>query len=84
VASLGGSKQPTSTTHAGAGDDWRKALNWARCMRQHGIDLPDPKPGGGIDMRGVNSDTPKFQAAEQACQQYQPNRGEQSSGGAGK
>jgi hypothetical protein len=56
-------------------------LALARCMRQQGINLPDPKPDGGIDMRGVDSDTPKFQAAQQACQQYQPDGGKQSSSG---
>jgi hypothetical protein len=59
----------------------QQQLAYARCMRQQGIDMPDPKPGGGFDMRGVESDTPKFQAAEQACKQYTPNGGKQSSGG---
>jgi hypothetical protein len=62
----------------------QQMLAFARCMRQHGIDMPDPKPGGGLDMRGVDSDTPTFQAAQQACQQYGPNGGKQSSGGGGK
>lgn len=30
---------------------------------------PDPEPGGGFDMWGVDSDTPKFKAAMQACRQ---------------
>jgi len=36
-----------------------------------------------MDMRGVDPEDPKVKAAEQACQQYQPNRGNQqtSSGG---
>ena len=61
----------------------QQMLAFARCMRQQGIDMPDPTPGGGLDMRGVDSDTPKFQAAQQACQQYEPNGGKQSSGGGG-
>jgi hypothetical protein len=47
VASLGGAGNATSTTNAGGGDQ-QKALNWARCMRQHGINMPDPK----IDANG--------------------------------
>jgi hypothetical protein len=62
----------------------QQMLAFARCMRQQGIDMPDPKPGGGLDMRGVDSDSPKFQAAQQACKQYTPNGGKQSSGGGGK
>jgi hypothetical protein len=59
----------------------QQMLAYARCMRQHGINIPDPKPGGGIDVNGeagVNPDSPKFKAADQACQQYQPKGGQKS------
>jgi hypothetical protein len=63
-------------------------LALARCMRQHGIDMPDPDANGGIDMTGagVDPDGPKFKAAQQACQQYQPKgskptQGKQGNGG---
>lgn len=53
-------------------------LNFARCMRQHGItNYPDPGPhsgpngGYGVNLSGVDTNTPQFQAAKQACQQYQ-------------
>jgi hypothetical protein len=59
----------------------QQMVAFARCMRQQGIDMPDPEPGGGFDLRGVDSDTPKFEAAEQACQKYTPNGAKQSSGG---
>jgi hypothetical protein len=69
----------------------QQMLAFARCMRQHGIDLPDPNPNGdGIVIgpkTGVNPDDPKFKAAEQACQQYAPKDGEkqtQHSGGDNK
>ena len=58
----------------------QQMLQFARCMRQHGVNLPDPKPGGGIaidgDLLNVKPDSPEFKAAEQACQQYMPNGGE--------
>jgi hypothetical protein len=82
VASLGGgSGTATATTRAG-GDDRQKALNWARCMRQHGINTPDPRfdangrvvwmaeppaAGGAAKL--------KYRAAEQACKQYEINGG---------
>jgi hypothetical protein len=56
----------------------QQMVAYARCMRQHGVDIPDPKPGGGIDVdgsKGVNPDDPKFKAAERACRQYQPKGG---------
>jgi hypothetical protein len=48
------------------------ALAHARCMREHGLDFPDPQfsEGGGATMRlggGVNPEDPKFKAAEKAC-----------------
>jgi len=51
------------------------ALAFARCMREHGVDMPDPTFGhGGIVMQknskgtGLNPDDPKFKAAAKACQ----------------
>ena len=67
----------------------QQMLAFARCMRQHGIDVPDPGANGGIEVKGrpgtVNPDSPKFKAAEQACQQYEPNgkKSTQSAGGGG-
>jgi hypothetical protein len=68
----------------------QQMLAYARCLRQHGVNIPDPKPGGGIDANGANGanpNDPKFKAADQACQQYQPKGGEkqtQSNSGGGR
>jgi hypothetical protein len=50
----------------------QEMVAFARCMRQHGIDMPDPKPDGRVDMRGVDSDSPRFKAAERACPGFRP------------
>jgi hypothetical protein len=81
VASLGGADKPTGTTRAGGSDDRQAALNYARCMRQHGIDMPDPKfdAQGHVAIQnppGVGPDSPKFKAAQQACQKYLPSGGQ--------
>jgi len=82
VASLGGADKPTATTSPGGSSDPRRgALAYGRCMRQHGIDMPDPKidAAGHVAQQlppGVDPDTPRFKAAEQACQQYRPNGGQ--------
>jgi hypothetical protein len=54
------------------------ALNFAKCMRQHGItNYPDPGPhsgpngGEGINLSGIDINSPRFKAAQQACRQYQ-------------
>jgi hypothetical protein len=50
-------------------------LDFARCMREHGIDMKDPQfqPGGGVVMQaGAKGTTAEQQrAAEQACAKYQ-------------
>jgi hypothetical protein len=71
VASLG-DDQPTSTTSPGGSDSTQADLAFARCMRQHGINMPDPQPDGRVDTSGVNPDDPKFKAAERACPGFRP------------
>lgn len=46
----------------------QQELNFARCMRSHGItDFPDPLPSGGWDLPG-DTNSPQFEAAAHACQ----------------
>jgi hypothetical protein len=48
------------------------AVEFAKCMREHGVDMPDPKfpEGGGVLMRMPrgSEDDPDFQEAQKACQ----------------
>jgi hypothetical protein len=68
VASLG--DRVTATTSAGGSQDERRAaLNFARCMRQHGINMPDPNPE--IQWGQLNQ-APGWDAAWQACRQLLP------------
>jgi hypothetical protein len=66
VASLG--DQVTATTSPGGSGKAKKqrALAFARCMRQHRINLPDPNPD--IDW-GQEGQAPGWDAAWQACRQ---------------
>jgi hypothetical protein len=79
VASLGGAGSATSTS-PGGGDQTQADLAFARCMRQHGINLPDPKVEAGRTVweppQGVGPDDPKVKAARQACRQYRENGGQ--------
>jgi hypothetical protein len=50
-------------------------LAFAQCMREHGVDMPDPQPGGGPQGVAIGDDggklTPtEMQAAMDACDQY--------------
>ena len=60
---------------AAAGDDraaFREAaLDFAQCMREHGVDMPDPKPDGGIMMRaGPDTDQAAMERSQKACQKH--------------
>jgi hypothetical protein len=58
----------------------------AQCMREHGVDVPDPgddglveihkevKSGKGSNAVGIDPEDPKVQAAIKACQKYLPDR----------
>jgi hypothetical protein len=52
----------------------RKAmLDFARCMRENGVDMPDPQFNGGRvtqRMKGDPKNPEKTQAAEKACEKY--------------
>ena len=47
-------------------------LEFARCMREHDVDLPDPGAGGGgpVQIGGNGADVEKIQEAMEACQQF--------------
>ena len=85
VASLEGGASTTVAGDTGGDDEVTQEereeamLAFAQCMRDHGIDMPDPQfnedggatiqagPGGAID-----PDDPDFQAAEEACRGDMP------------
>jgi hypothetical protein len=56
------------------------ALRYAQCMREHGIDFPDPQfsegPGGGLLTRlggeNIDPESPAFREANEACQDELP------------
>jgi hypothetical protein len=54
-----------------------RALKFARCMREQGIDMPDPQFGenGGVTQRfqeGAGPEDPRFREAQEKCQKYRP------------
>jgi hypothetical protein len=68
-------------------DPRQEMLKFTQCMRQHGIDLPDPSSSGAITIGGTagsapplgsDPNDPAFKAAESACQKYMPNGGPSS------
>jgi hypothetical protein len=65
-------------SNAASGDDRARfreaALDFAECMRRHGVDVPDPSPGsgGGITFAAPAGgvDDPAVQRAQQACNKH--------------
>ena len=60
-------------------EDEEKLLDFARCMREHGIDMPDPGEGGMLFRVGGPGDADaidpeEFEAAQEACQDLLPGR----------
>jgi hypothetical protein len=78
---------------AGTGQDhaYEGALKFAKCMREHGIDMPDPtktadggilqksggpaKGGGKGPEKGLGPDNPKMKSALADCEKYQDEGG---------
>jgi hypothetical protein len=52
------------------------ALSLARCMREHGIEMGDPEflgPGKfHLDIEGIDTESPAFEAAREACDEQLP------------
>jgi hypothetical protein len=66
---------PTAAGATSSEDDKvREAqVKFAECMRENGVDIPDPKPGEGLGIKvGPDSgiDPADFEEASKACEQY--------------
>ncbi len=53
-----------------------RALKFAQCMREHGVDMPDPDfSGGGVGFKiieggALDPSSPTFRDAQEACKQF--------------
>lgn len=79
IPTAGGSAEPEATGQRAGGDlseqeMHEKALEFAACMREHGVDMEDPEPGEGIRVR-IEGDPAQAEAAEQACRHLLPDGG---------
>jgi hypothetical protein len=63
----------------GPASDFDKQLAFAKCMRDNGVDMPDPKegPDGAVELgvRGAGPDDPAFATAYEKCRGKLPNGG---------
>ncbi len=71
LAACGSSSPNGTATNASS-----KTLEFASCMRSHGVsDFPDPTAGHLAPVTGVESNSPAFQSAVQACRSHIPDAG---------
>src|SRR5947199_10174561 len=85
--SSGSSSSGSPGANAAAPANYNRSLQFAHCMRTHGVpDFPDPKANGSGGMEvektpgstkvnGVSVNGPAFQSAMQACRSQLPNGG---------
>jgi hypothetical protein len=74
LAACGGSG---AGNNAGAAqNDEQQAVNFARCMREHGIEVSTPTGSGPIRVQATNPQT--MEAAQKACRRYQPKGGREN------
>lgn len=69
----------SSAPEDGAPDE-EQLRGFARCMRDHGVDMPDPQAGPNGELRvtinGGPGDEQRTEEAQQACRHLMPNGGE--------
>jgi hypothetical protein len=71
VASAGGTKQGDAGGGGEKLSQEERGVKFAQCMRDHGVDMEDPKPGGGIQLK-VKGNKAEVDKAMEACRQYSP------------
>jgi hypothetical protein len=69
--------KPPEMSEAQSAEFKKQALAHSRCMRENGIDMPDPTfdENGGAQMRlgpGLNPESDKFKRAQKACRDTMP------------
>lgn len=76
-----------AATHSANNSDQAQLLKFTQCMRDHGVDMPDPQSGQGTGATGGGGvgtlkaggsggiDLSSGSAAYQACRQFLPNGG---------
>ena len=74
VASLGGTPTAGVTSQEPDREDVEEqALKFAQCMRDQGVDMPDPEIDGGRISQRINAKPGQdVQAAQEACKEYAP------------
>jgi hypothetical protein len=79
IASAANGKTPSAGPSASSATK-PDPLKFAQCMREHGVDMPDPDASGRVTLRSKPGDEGKIDSAQKACQQYVPGLGGKGGG----
>ncbi|MCC8244593.1 hypothetical protein [Saccharothrix luteola] len=75
----GGAEVGSSSSSSAAMSQEDRSREFAKCMRDNGVDVPDPEPGGKPGGFGkVDRTDPDFERAREACREYLPGGGDLS------
>jgi hypothetical protein len=75
LAACGGSSSPNP---ASATDNEQQFVKFAKCLREHGVNVSTPTTGGGGQIRITDVNPQKMDAAQNACKRYRPSGGKQN------
>jgi hypothetical protein len=70
LVACGGSGESEEST---ADDQTSASLAFSECMRDNGVDVPDPEADGSVALgpdSGIDPQSPEFQEAQQACASF--------------
>jgi hypothetical protein len=74
VTSCGDDGEPAATSADRAREAREAGLKFAQCMREHGVDMPDPASSGGRQQfkvgPGEDTTPEEFEEANKACEKY--------------
>jgi hypothetical protein len=75
LAACGGSGSKASASSSQNNE--QQLVNFARCMREHGVNISTPNgPGGPLKVNGTNPQV--MEAAQRACARYRPSGGKET------
>ncbi|WP_238019018.1 hypothetical protein KZZ52_01630 [Dactylosporangium sp. AC04546] len=68
-----GEEAGTNPSPSASADPGAKGLKFAQCMRENGVNVPDPEPGKGVMMKFDGSvSQEQVQKAMEACREWAP------------
>jgi hypothetical protein len=73
LAGCGSDTANSPTSAPSSMDPHERGVKFAQCMRENGIDMPDPEPGKGVTMKfGKETSREAVDKAMQACREWAP------------